>query len=114
MEKKFKRRLNVSGTFLTAVGHLTENISGFNALNSTSLFYNYKGTYRIILFAMVDAEYCFRYIDVGCDGRSNDSTIFNNSTLKIALDRNILNWPIGRLCVADDAFGLTSYMLKPY
>lgn len=82
--------------------------------NSTSLFYNYKGTYSIVLFAMVDAEYCFRYIDVGCDGRSNDSTIYNNSTLKIALERNLLNWPIGGLCVADDAFGLTSYMLKPY
>lgn len=82
--------------------------------NSTSLFYNYKGTYSIVLFVMVDAEYCFRYIDVGCDGRSNDSTIYNNSTLKIALERNLLNWPIGGLCVADDAFGLTSYMLKPY
>lgn len=82
--------------------------------NSTSLFYNYKGTYSIVLFAMVDGDYCFRYVDVGHDGRSNDSTIFHNSTLKIALERNLLNWPEGGVCVGDDAFCLTSYCLKPY
>lgn len=82
--------------------------------NSTSLFYNYKGTYSIVLFAMVDADYCFTYIDVGQDGRANDSTVFKNSTLKIALEQNLLNWPNEGLCVADDAFCLTPYCLKPF
>ncbi|XP_068082458.1 uncharacterized protein [Anabrus simplex] len=82
--------------------------------NSTSSFFNYKGTYSIILFAMVDADYCFRYIDVGHDGIANDSTVFKNSTLKIALEKNLLNWPNGGLCVADDAFCLTPYCLKPF
>lgn len=40
------------------------------------MFFNYKGTYGIVLFAMVDADYCFRYIDVGHDARANDSTVF--------------------------------------
>ncbi|KAG5884245.1 hypothetical protein JTB14_011734 [Gonioctena quinquepunctata] len=79
-------------------------------LNSTS----YKGTYTIILFAMVDANYCFTFIDVGHDGRGNDSTIFNNSNLKISLEQNLLDWPKGGLCVADDAFCLTPYCLKPF
>lgn len=78
------------------------------------MFFNYKGIYSIILFAMVDADYCFRYIDVGHDGRSNDSTVFKNSTLKIALEQNLLNWPKGGVCVADDAFCLTTYCLKPF
>ncbi|XP_068082892.1 uncharacterized protein [Anabrus simplex] len=82
--------------------------------NSTSSFFNYKGTYSIILFAMVDADFCFRYIDVGHDGRANDSTVFKNSTLKIALEKNLLNWPNGGLCVADDAFCLTPFCLKPF
>lgn len=72
--------------------------------NSTSLFYNYKGTYSIVLFAMVDADYCFTFIDVGSDGRANDSTIFRTSTLKIAMEKNLLNWPEGGLCIGDDAF----------
>lgn len=78
------------------------------------MFFNYKGTYSIVLFAMVDADYCFRYIDVGQDGRANDSTVFRNSTLKIALEQNLLNWPKGGLCVGDDAFCLTTYCLKSF
>lgn len=81
---------------------------------STSMFYNYKGTFSIVLFAMVDADYCFRFIDVGSDGRANDSTIFRNSTLKIAMEKNLLNWPDGGLCVGDDAFPLETHLLKPY
>lgn len=63
---------------------------------------------------MVDADYCFRFIDVGSDGRANDSTIFRNSTLKIAMEKNLLNWPDGGLCVGDDAFPLETHLLKPY
>lgn len=57
------------------------------------MFFNYKGTYSIILFALVDVDYCFRCIDVGQDGRFNDSTVLKNSTLKIALEQYHLNWP---------------------
>lgn len=63
---------------------------------------------------MVDADYCFKHIDVGQDGRANDSTVFKNSSLKIALEQNLLNWPKGRFCVGDDAFCLTPYCLKPF
>ncbi|GFX05792.1 putative nuclease HARBI1 [Trichonephila clavipes] len=38
--------------------------------------------YSIILFAMVDADYCFTYVDVGGNGRANDSAVFRNSSLQ--------------------------------
>ena len=48
--------------------------------NSCSEFYNYKKTYRVILFALVDADYRFVFIDVGSNGRVNDGAVFRNST----------------------------------
>lgn len=63
---------------------------------------------------MVDADYCFRYIDVGSDGRASDSTIFKVSILNIALEINMLNWPDGGLCVGDDNFPLRTNILKPF
>lgn len=63
---------------------------------------------------MVDANYCFRYIDVESDGRASDSTIFKVSTLNIALENNMLNWPEGGLCVWDDAFPLRTNILRPF
>ena len=32
---------------------------------SGSQFYNIKGTFSLVLLAVVDAEYCFRLIDIG-------------------------------------------------
>jgi hypothetical protein len=69
--------------------------------NSSSEFYNYKVTYSIILFAVGDADYCFSFIDVGCNGKANDSSAFN-----IALENNMLNFPNNGVLVGDDAFPL--------
>lgn len=44
-------------------------------------FYNYKGTYSVVLLAVVDAEYCFRVFDVGSYGRSSDGGTLVNSAL---------------------------------
>ncbi len=40
-----------------------------------SEFYNYKGAYSIILFALVDAEYNFRYVNIGANGRAGDAAV---------------------------------------
>ncbi|KAK0153342.1 Protein ANTAGONIST OF LIKE HETEROCHROMATIN PROTEIN 1 [Merluccius polli] len=47
--------------------------------NSGSYFYNYKGTFSIVLFAVVDAYYCFRVIDVGGYSRTSDGGILSHS-----------------------------------
>jgi hypothetical protein len=92
---------------------------------SGSYYFNYKGTFSIVLLALVDADYKFIYVDVGCNGRIGDSGVFRNSSLSKALENNSLNVPESRTLddmettvpftiVADDAFPLKPYIMKPY
>lgn len=56
-------------------------------------FFNYKGSFSIVLLAVVDHDYCFRYLDVGANGRCSDGGIFRNSSLKLAIENDFLNLP---------------------
>ena len=47
--------------------------------NSGSNFYDYKGTFSIILLAVYDAQYCFTLLDIGDTGRQNDGGVMANS-----------------------------------
>ena len=40
--------------------------------NSGSFYLNYKSSFRIVLLPLVDADYKFVYVDVGCNGRISD------------------------------------------
>lgn len=66
------------------------------------------------MFASVDVNYCFRYIDVGTNGRANDASVFAKSSLNATLEANMLNFLNNGIFVADDAFPLRTYILKPY
>jgi hypothetical protein len=92
--------------------------------NSGSTFFNYKRTFSIQLLAIVDADYKFLYVDVGCQGRIGDAGMFHNSSFRRALESNSLNIPADSLLpgtdqlvpyvlVADDAFPLTRQILNP-
>ena len=93
--------------------------------NTGSYYFNYKQRFSIVLLAIVDANYNFIYIDVGCNGRISDGGVFKNSNLSCALEENKLNMPKTDLLpftqikfpyfiVADEAFPLKDYLLKPY
>lgn len=58
-----------------------------------SLYFNYKGFNSIVLLALVDANYNFLYVDIGCNGRANDASVFNASTLCKAMEQKQLNIP---------------------
>lgn len=95
------------------------------SFNYGSFYYNYKGFHSLILLAVVDANYNFLYVNVGSNGRANDAAVFNEPSLCEAITKNLFDFPLEDylpgtnkkvpfVFVADDAFRLTSRMLKPY
>ena len=94
--------------------------------NSGSLYFNYKQYFSIILMAVVDAQYRFMYIDIGCYGRFADGGVFNSSSLSKALETgDTLHLPADcklpgseivcpHVIVADDAFAMKRLLVKPY
>lgn len=77
--------------------------------------------------ACVDADELFTTIDVGEVGRNSDGAVFRTSNLGRALDLNVLQLPPSRplpssndendfpfYFVADEAFPLKKYLMRPY
>ena len=92
---------------------------------SGSLYHNYKGFFSIIILALVDAEYKFTWVDVGSMGHMSDAQIFNGSELKECFEDGTINLPPPEpmtnddrptpyFMLADDAFALRTYLMKPY
>ena len=92
-----------------------------------SLYWNYKNFYSIVLFACVDADYRFLYVDVGAEGRASDSTLWKYSSFNEDLERpdNPLGVPkptpfpgyrgdLPYYFVADDAFEMSLHLMKPF
>ncbi|XP_046899997.1 uncharacterized protein LOC124483548 [Hypomesus transpacificus] len=61
--------------------------------SSGSLYHNYKGTFSIVLLAVVDADCMFRVIDVGGYGRNSDGGTLGNSAFGLALKNGTLDLP---------------------
>lgn len=93
--------------------------------NGGSLYYNYKGYHSIVLMALVDADYKFRWVNIGAQGEFSDAQIWNQSDLKQAIERGLLGLPtatpfpgddkpLGYYIIADDAFGMRTWLMKPF
>ncbi|XP_063388799.1 uncharacterized protein LOC134674612 [Cydia fagiglandana] len=93
--------------------------------NSGSLYYNYKGTFSIVLLGIVNANYEFLYINVGTNGSISDGGVFKHTSFYKKLSSNQLDIPapavlpgsdiVAPYCfVADSAFAINENLLKPY
>ncbi|XP_072143454.1 uncharacterized protein [Dermacentor andersoni] len=94
--------------------------------NSGSLYYNYKGTFSVVLMAVVDSNYKYILIDVGAEGRHSDGGIFQNSTFGRALLQDRLSVPAcarlpgttGTIApftfIGDEAFQLRTDFMHPF
>ena len=79
--------------------------------NSGSYYFNYKGTFSVVLLAVVDADYKFIYVNVGCNGRISDGGVFKNSSLSSALEENLLEVPSPRQLISDNNPSPLPYVL---
>lgn len=123
---------NISDDFsnLWNFSHCVGAIDGKHVLlqapfNSGAEYFNYKSTYSIVLFAMVDANYNILFADAGCQGRISNGGVFKNNKLHDMIENNILQLPTpvplqGRnkqlpyFILGDSAFALSENVMKPY
>lgn len=75
--------------------------------------------------AVVDSDYKFIFADCGTNGRISDSGVWSKCKLYEAVEDNTVKIPqpcrlpgsdriAPYVFVADEAFGLTPYMMRPY
>lgn len=62
-------------------------------IHTDSEYYNYIGFFSIVLFTIVDANYNFMYVNIGCQRQIFDGGVFANTIFKQLLDENKLNLP---------------------
>lgn len=90
---------------------------------SGSTFHNYKGYFSVVLMAVVDDKYKFTAVDIGASGSQSDGGVIGRSAIGRMLENGTMGIPnpkkVGQylfphVLVADDAFALKSYMMKPF
>ena len=134
ISKKFEEKWHFPNCFGAMDG---KHIAIFHPLKDGSTYYNYKNFHSIVLLALVDADYKFLYVDIGCQGRLSDGAVFRNSSFHTDLINENLKLPPTRslpvlfepdsfledtcdtptlpyVFIADDAFPLTTRCMKPY
>lgn len=93
---------------------------------SGSYYFNYKGFYSVVLFAIVNANYEFIYVHCGSNGRVSDGGVLQNTDFGELLEEKKLNIPFPtsfvnsrNIClpfvfIGDEAFPLKENLMKPY
>ncbi|KAL1476541.1 hypothetical protein MTO96_036423, partial [Rhipicephalus appendiculatus] len=93
---------------------------------SGTVYRNYKKSFSVILFAVVDANYKFLYTDVGAPGSEGDAGVWQTTLLQKDVHNEKAGLPelvkvssspalhVPPVFVADDAFPIGRNLLKPY
>ena len=122
LEAEFRLKWNVPH----AIGALDrKHVAIRKPPKSGSLYHNYKGFFSVILMALVDAEYRFRWVDVGTEGSCSDAQIFNNSELKDKIEDSSIGFlepspiepggpDLPYFILADNALALRTWLMKSY
>ena len=122
LEREFRIRWNVPH----ALGALDGNhVALKRPKNTAILYHNYKGFFSTVMLALVDGQYKFRWVDAGSAGSCSDAQILNAGQLKSKIEDGRIGFPdpapitqggrdVPYFILADDAFALKSWLVKPY
>ena len=122
LEREFRIRWNVPHALGAQDGkHVALN----KPKNTGALYHNYKGFFSIVMLALEDGQYKFRWVDAGTAGSCSDAQIFNASQLKRRIEDGRIGFPdpapitqggrdVPYFILADDAFALKTWLMKPY
>ncbi|XP_064122527.1 putative nuclease HARBI1 [Macrobrachium nipponense] len=120
--KRFASKWN----YFNCVGALDgKHIAIKKPKGGVSLYFNYKKFHSIVPMALSDAKYKFLFADIGAEGGAGDGGTWQKCNLARAITnnragvpqyRNLPNddEPIPFHIVADDAFALNPWLMKPY
>jgi len=89
------------------------------------MYFNYRGTFSIVLLGFTNTNYNFIYANVRCPGRISDGAVFKYTSLYEKIEQGKLNLladealpgktnPLLFVSVADDAFALATHIKKLY
>ena len=94
---------------------------------SGNQFFNYKGTFSIVLMALVDDDYRFTYVEIGDYGSNSGGALFKNCVfgkvfmndeLDVPPPTHLPNYPasgpVSYCFVADEAFPLCCDLMRPF
>jgi hypothetical protein len=102
-----------------------ENVQIIAPESSGSMYFNYRGTFSVVLLGVANTIYNFICADFGCQGRISDGGVFKYTSLYETIEQGNINLPAdetlpGRtnpvlfVFVAEDEFALATYIMKPY
>ncbi|CAH1979298.1 unnamed protein product [Acanthoscelides obtectus] len=92
---------------------------------SGSYYYNYKGFFSVVLFAIVNANYEFTYVSCGTNGRISDGGVIKKTDFYNLLITDSLKLPqpvnmrgiqnkLPFVFIGDEAFSLLTNFMTPY
>ncbi|KAJ8892335.1 hypothetical protein PR048_004915 [Dryococelus australis] len=83
-------------------------------INTDSDYFNYKGFFfSIVLLAVLDTNYCFMCVSVGCQGRLSDGGVFDHKTLTNSC-LPCKNFPVPYILLANYSLPLRPSIMKPF
>ena len=122
LAREFRIRWNVPH----ALGALDgKHVALKKSKNTGALYHNYKGFFSIVMLALVDGQYKFRWVNAGRGGSCSEAQIFNASQLKRRIEDGRIGFPdsapitqggrdVPYFILADDALALKTWLMKAY
>lgn len=99
-----------------------QHICSFVADFAADTGFTFTSRYSVILLALVDHRYMFRYVNIGSPGRCHDSHVYHQSGLSRVIAGPTFRKPtalissvaVPPVILCDQAFPLTPNLMKPF